>query len=203
MSQQQQAFDKAITLIDKANSEDTNEEVVDAKGWPKELLYSHRMSDMLERYIPDADYASRLAVRAQHIQRWKSPRSDYPMNRKGYHQWRTGLYKFHAETAAALLRQAGCDPETVERVQQAVGKRALKSNKDTQLVEDVAGLVFIEHYMQQFADKHPEYDEAKWIDIIRKTWRKMSEQAHEFSLSGGIRLPEPLIPLIRKAVADD
>lgn len=202
MTQQLQAYDKAIALIDAANSEDPNEEVVDAKRWPKELLYAHRMSDMLQRYAPDADEAARLAIRAQHIQRWKSPRSDYPMNRKGYHQWRTGLYGFHAEAAAELLQQAGVAADTIERVRQAVGKRALKSNSDTQMVEDVAGLVFIEHYMQAFADKHPEYDEAKWIDIIRKTWRKMSAQAHEFSLSGDVTLPEPLIPLIRKAVAE-
>ncbi|MEN8214345.1 MAG: DUF4202 domain-containing protein [Pseudomonadota bacterium] len=200
---QQQAYDKAIALIDAANREDPNEEVVDGESWPKELLYSERMSDMLQRYMPDADEASRLAVRAQHIQRWKSPRGDYPMDRKGYHQWRTGLYKFHAGSAAELLQQAGMDADVIERVKQAVGKRALKSNSDTQLVEDIAGLVFIEHYMQAFADKHPEYDEAKWIDIIRKTWRKMSEQAHQFALSGEVRLPEPLIPLIQKAVTSD
>ncbi len=202
MTQQLQAYVKAIALIDAANSEDPNEEVVDAKRWPKELLYAHRMSDMLQRYAPDADEAVRLAIRSQHIQRWKSPRSDYPMNRKGYHQWRTGLYRFHAETAAELLQQADVAADTIERVRQAVGKRALKSNSDTQMVEDVAGLVFIEHYMQAFADKHPEYDEAKWIDIIRKTWRKMSLQAHEFSLSGGVKLPEPLIQLIQKAVVE-
>ncbi len=202
MTQQLQAYDKAIALIDAANSEDPNEEVVDAKRWPKELLYAHRMSDMLQRYAPDADEAVRLAIRSQHIQRWKSPRSDYPMNRKGYHQWRTGLYRFHAETAAELLQQADVAADTIERVRQAVGKRALKSNSDTQMVEDVAGLVFIEHYMQAFADKHPEYEELKWIDIIRKTWRKMSPQAQQFALSGSVKLPEPLVPLIQKAVAN-
>ena len=29
----------------------------------------------------------------------------------------------------------------------------------------------------------------------------MSDEGHEFALSGGIKLPEPLIPLIQKAVA--
>jgi hypothetical protein len=144
----------------------------------------------------------KLSIHAQHIQRWKSPRSDYPMNRKGYHQWRTGLYTFHAETVARLLVQAGYEDEIIDRVKQAVGKKSLKTNADTQLVEDVAGLVFIEHYMQAFADKHPEYDEQKWIDIIRKTWKKMSDQAHQFALAGHIALPAPLVPLIQKAVSD-
>jgi hypothetical protein len=196
-----QQFDKAIELIDAANSEDPNQETSDGKNWPKELLYSHRMSDMLQRYAPDADEAMKLAIRAQHIQRWKSPRSDYPMNRKGYFQWRTSLYTFHAETVAALLVKAGYDDEFIERVKLAVSKKSLKTNPDTKLLEDVTGLVFIEHYMLDFAGKHPEYDEAKWLDIIRKTWRKMTEQAHQFALDGHITLPEPLVPLIQKAVS--
>ena len=201
MSPQPQ-YDHAIALIDAANAEDPNTETVDGKVWPKELLYSHRMSDILQRYAPDADEAQRLAIRAQHIQRWKTPRSAYPMDRQGYHQWRTGLYKFHAETAATLLTRAGYGNEVIERVKQAVGKRALKVNLDTQLLEDVAGLTFIEHYMLDFAAKHPEYDEAKWLDIIRKTWKKMSNRAQKFAQSGGIKLPEPLIPLIQKAVSE-
>ncbi|MGB5397317.1 MAG: DUF4202 domain-containing protein [Gammaproteobacteria bacterium] len=194
-------FNTAIKLIDAANSEDPNIESSDGKDWPKELLYSHRMSDMIERYAPEADDAMKIAVRAQHIQRWKSPRSDYPMDRKGYHQWRTRLYTFHADTVAALLVKAGYDNDFIERVKLAVSKKSLKTNPDTQMLEDVIGLVFIEHYMLEFAGKHPEYDEAKWIDIIRKTWRKMSERAHQFALGGNITLPEPLVPLIQKAVA--
>lgn len=201
MSQTQQNFEKAVELIDAANSEDPNMETADGKEWPKELLYSHRMSDMLDRYAPDADEAMKLAIRAQHIQRWKSARSDFAEGRQGYLQWRTGLYKFHAETAGKLMAQAGYDDKTIDRVKQAVGKRALKVNPDSQLLEDVADLVFIEHYMLEFAGKHPEYDEEKWLDIVRKTWKKMSERAQQFALSGKLKLPEPLIPLIQKAVS--
>ena len=198
----QTKFEKAIALIDAANSEDPNKVSEAGKEWPKELLYSHRMSDMLQRFAPDADDAMKLAIRAQHIQRWKSARSDYPMDRQGYLQWRTALYKFHAETAGQLLQQAGYDEDFINRVKQAVGKRGIKTNPDTQLLEDVTDLVFIEHYMLEFAGKHPEYDEAKWLEIIRKTWKKMSETGQQFALAGKIKLPDPLIPLIQKAVTN-
>jgi hypothetical protein len=197
----EEKFDIATDLIDAANSKDPNQETSDGKDWPKELLYSHRMSDMIERYAADADDAVKLSVRAQHIQRWLSPRSDYPMNRKGYHQWRTNLYKFHAETVAALLVKAGYDDDFIARVKLAVGKKSLKTNPDTQMLEDVIALVFIEHYMLGFVSRHPEYSEEKWLDIIRKTWRKMSDKAQQFALGGQITLPESLIPLIQKAVA--
>ena len=202
MSQEQSAFEKSMALIDAANSEDPNREMVDGKDWPKELLYSHRMTDMQQRYAPDADEAMKLALRAQHIQRWKSRRDAYPMDRIGYLQWRKDLYKIQAQTAADLLAQAGYDDEVIERVKNAVAKKAIKENPDTQLLEDVTGLVFIEHYMLAFANKHPEYDEDKWLDIIRKTWNKMTDRAQQFALSGSVKLPEPLVPLVQKAVAN-
>ena len=197
----QQAFDEVVKMMDTANSEDPNIETAEGKEWPKELLYSHRMAEMLERYKPMADHVIQLGIRGQHMLRWKSPRDAYSMDRKGYHQWRTALYKFHADSVADLMAKAGFDEESLERVRQAVGKKGIKTNEDTQLLEDVAALVFIEHYMLAFAEKHPEYDEAKWIDIIRKTWRKMTDDAHEFALSGKLVLPEPLIPLIQKSLA--
>ncbi len=193
-------FQAAIAAFDRENAGDPNHEIADGKEYPKELLYAQRMTAMQERYVPEASEAVQLAVRAQHIQRWKIPRSEFPMDRQGYLQWRTKLYKFHAETAGRLLQQAGYDEGMVDRVMAIVSKKGLKVNPETQLMEDVAGLVFIEHYMLGFAAQHPEYDEEKWIQIIRKTWQKMSTRAHEFALSGKLVLPEVLLPLILKAV---
>lgn len=193
-------YQAAIDAFDTANSEDPNKEIFEGKEYPKELLYAQRMTAMQERYAPDASEAVKLAVRAQHIQRWKSPRSDFPMDKPGYMLWRTGLYKFHAETAGSLMKSVGYDDEMIERVKTIVSKKGLKTNSETQLMEDVVDLVFLEHYMVGFASGHPEYDEEKWVLIIRKTWNKMSEQAHEFALAGKIALPEALVPLILKAI---
>jgi hypothetical protein len=197
-------FDKAIALFDAANAEDPRSDTDPATGQavPRELLYGQRMSEMLQRFAPEASEAVQLAVRAQHIQRWKTPRESYPMDRQGYLQWRTGLYKFHAETAGALMAQAGYDDEIIERVKTAVGKKALKVNAESQMLEDVADLVFIEYYMLEFAGKKGDYTEEKWLDIIRKTWKKMSDAGHAFALSGKLKLPEALVPLITKAISD-
>jgi hypothetical protein len=202
MTHSQSSYQKALALIDEANSADPNQvQDDDGKEWPKELLYSERMSEMLQRYAPDADDVMKLAIRAQHIERWKSPRDAYPMDRIGYLKWRKDLYKIQADTAARLLQQSGYGEEAIDRLRKAVAKKNIKGNPDTQLLEDVTDLVFMEHYMLEFVGKHPEYDEAKWIDIIQKTWNKMSGEAQEFALSGEVRLPESLLPVIRKAVS--
>ena len=202
MSQPQSVLERALALIDAANSEDPNQVNADGKNWPKELLYSRRMSDMLQRYAPGADDAIQLAIRAQHVQRWKSPRDAYPMDRIGYLQWRKDLYKIQAQTAVDLLVQAGYAEDVTDRVYQAVAKLKIKENPDTQMLEDVTDLVFIEHYLEAFVDRHPEYDEEKWLDIVRKTWKKMSGRAQQFALSGSIKVPEQLVPLIQKAVSN-
>ena len=123
MPEKQSTYDKARALIDAANREDPNRVTADGKDWPKELLYSERMSDMLERYRPDADDAMKLAIRAQHVERWKSPRNAYPMDRIGYLTWRKDLYKIQANTAVNLLLQAGYDDDVTERVRNAVAKK--------------------------------------------------------------------------------
>lgn len=199
---QSEKLDQVIALIDETNKLDPNTDKDSAgQEWPKELLYSMRMSDMLERYTPEADEVAQISMRGQHIKRWTSDRKTFPMDRQGYFQWRTQLYKFHAETTAEIMQKVGYDEDSIERVKKAVGKKGIKVNPDTQLLEDVTDLVFIEHYMLAFAEKHPEYDEKKWIDIVRKTWLKMSENAQQFALAGKITLPEPLIPLIQKSIA--
>jgi hypothetical protein len=193
-------YQAALAAFDQANAQDPNKEMADGKEYPKELRYAERMSEMQERYAPEASEAVKLAVRAQHIERWKISRTDYPQNRQGYLQWRIRLYKFHAEIAGDILHAAGYGDTMISRVKAIVSKKGLKVNPEVQLLEDVAGLVFLDHYMDGFAAKHTEYDNEKWIRIIRKTWQKMSVRAREFALAGKIKLPRVLMPLILKAV---
>lgn len=190
-------FEHTLARFDAANAKDPNLD----EGQPKELLYGQRMSDMIGRFAPDASEASQLAVRAQHIQRWTVPRNSYPMTKEGYHAWRTGLYTFHADTAGELMREAGYDDSMIERVKKAVGKRGIKVNPESQLLEDIANLVFIEHYLLAFANSKLDYDEEKWLEILRRTWGKMSKNAQTYALSGQIKLPESLVPLITKAIS--
>ncbi len=194
MSESQQ-FQRAVALIDAANGEDPNRETWQGREWPKELLYSQRMSEWLARLAPDADEALRLAARAQHIRRWQVPRDSYPRTRDGYLRWRTVLYEFHAQQAAALLSEAGYDEEALTRVSRILRKRGLKREEDSQLIEDVACLVFLEHYFAAFA---PGHDPAKVIDIVRKTWKKMSDAARQAAL--GLALPAEARLLVEQAL---
>ena len=190
-----------IEAIDAANAADPNRVKHAGQALAKESLYSMRMTDMLNRFNPQADELMHIAARGQHIERWRSPRSDFPMGMQGYYQWRTALYDFHAERVTTLMQQAGYSSDECERVYAAVAKKNIKRNPDSQLIADIASLVFIEHYMLDFASSKPDYDEQKWLGIIRKTWQKMSNEAHEFVLAGNISLPEPLKPIITKALS--
>jgi hypothetical protein len=172
-------FQEVVKLVDQANSQDPNKEVFEGKEYPKEILYSNRMVRVLNNFYPDASDALQIAVRCQHICRWESPRSSYEMNRTGYLLWRKDLKKFHAKKASEIMSSVGCDTEVIEKVSFLLQKKQLKRNEETQVLEDVACLVFLEFYFEAFAKK---YEEAKLIDIVQKTWRKMSEKGHEAAL---------------------
>ena len=182
-------FDVAIRLIDQANAEDPH---------GKELLYSQRMSNWLERVEPGASEALRLAARAQHVRRWAIPRSDYPMDRIGYLTWRTTLGKFHAEEATRILREVGYDEATIGRVASLVRKERIKSDAEAQTLEDVICLVFLENYFAEFAASH---DEEKVVNILRKTWRKMSERGRGVALT--LEIPPAARRLVERALAGE
>jgi hypothetical protein len=189
-------FAEAIRLFDAANSEDPNlEPGTDGQPVPKELLYAQRMTDCLARVAPDAPEAVQLAARCQHIRRWSIPRQDFPMTRPGYHQWRNTLKKYHAELAGQLMQQAGYEPDMIERVQQLVQKLRLKDDPEVQLLEDVICLVFLEYYFLPFAAQHPE---EKIIEIVQKTWPKMTARGHELALQ--LPLPPLALALVGKAL---
>ena len=67
---------------------------------------------------------------------------------------------------------------------------------DCQLLEDVICLVFLEYYLAGFAQEH---DEPKLINILRRTWRKMSARGQQAALE--LKLPEHLRRVVEKAIA--
>jgi len=193
-------FERAIARFDVANAADPNRETIDGVLRPRELAYAERMTAMLARFAPGAPEVVRLAARCQHIERWKIPRADYPMDRIGYLQWRKRLNKFHGEVAGALLREVGYDEATVARVARLLMKEGLKSDPEAQTLEDVVDLVFLESYLAEFVAKHGEYDAAKFGEILAKTAKKMSPRGRAAALTL-IALPPDLAPLVRTVMA--
>ena len=189
-------FRRAVERFDAANGEDPNLELAGGVEQPKELVYARRMTARLDRFRPDAPEAVRLAARCQHIRRWTIPRAGYPAGREGYRRWRTDLARFHADTAAVILRDVGYGDEVVARVGSLLRKERLKADPEVQLLEDVICLVFIEHYLAGFAPKH---DEETLAGVLRKTWRKMSDEGHRAALA--LDLPENVRAVVERAVA--
>jgi hypothetical protein len=188
-------FEQAIASFDALNRQDPVLEDAEGKTYPKELLYSERMSAMLKRYVPEASEALQLAARCQHIQRWKIARASYPMTKAGYYQWRTELKSFHADITRQVLADAGYDDATVARVCALVKKALPADDAEAQILEDVVVLVFLESYLEQFVASHADYDAAKFADILNKTLRKTSAKARSAAQTM-ITLPAGLRPLL-------
>ena len=183
----------ALAAIDAVHAEDPEKDV---GGRPRELVYAERMSAWLDRLSPQASESLRLATRCQHLRRWAIPRASYPQGKVGYLRWRKDESLAHATLAGEILRHAGYDAQAIGRVQSLVKKERIKHDPEAQALEDATCLVFLEHELAPFAAKHPD---DKVIDILRKTWPKMSAQGQQAAL--GLTLPAPLRALVETALA--
>ena len=189
-------FDSVINRIDEINAEDPNVTVFEGSNFPKELIYSRRMTEMLFQYEEQPSTELQIACRGQHIKRWHIPRSEYPMDRPGYLKWRTMLKLFHGELLSEIMTDEGFDQSSIDQVILLVTKKKLKSDMESKKLEDIACLVFLQYYFAEFASQHPE---DKIIDIVQKTWIKMTEKGHEMALK--LDLGEKELKLVKKALA--
>lgn len=165
---------QAISDIDKVNSQDPNMESEKGKEYPKELLYSVRMTSILSEFAPEAGELIHIAARGQHIGRWNIARTEYPEGKLGYHQWRRKLTAYHCKQVSIILTEQAYSKEEIEQVENLIKKKDLKNMPDAQLLQDVVSLVFLKYYVLEFAEKHlPE----KVEDILKKMLNKMSEKA--------------------------
>lgn len=178
------SLDRARELIDAAHAGDPKRT---ADGRPAELVYADRMEAWVARAAAEPTPLLRLAARCQHLERWSVPRNTFPDGRAGYLKWRQSLYKKQADRARELLLQAGVAAREADEVAVWVSKSAMKTNPGTQALEDAACLVFLENEIEAFAAQHADYPREKFVEIIRKTWKKMSPRGQELAKTIALR----------------
>ncbi len=173
-------FTQAIEKIDAVNAEDPNWLEVDGEQRPLEVVHAERRTEWVRRLVgrDEASEALLLATRGQHIRRWEIPRNTYPRTRDGYLKWRQALKQFHADKTGEILQTVGYNDEEIERVKVLILKKRLKLDPEVQALEDSLCLVFLEQQFSEFARKEAD----KIVEIVRKTWRKMSPRGQKFAL---------------------
>lgn len=190
------AFDQTLAAIDALHAEDPRSTILaDGTSMPKELAYAQRMSGWLDRVHDAPDDVLRLAVRAQHLQRWLVPRDEYPEGRVGYLTWRRDQGKRAGETTVQLMQEAGYSAEDAQRVTAMIGKKGLGRDPDVQALEDCACLVFLENY---FADFSRKIEHDHMVRIVQMTWRKMSPRAHALALK--LPMSDASLALVKEAL---
>lgn len=174
-------FARAHAKICQAHDEDPNKHTTsDGKEIPYETHYAEQMELYLSKRAPDASDVLKLAVCGQHFRRWEVPRDSFPKTKIGYHSWRTHLKKRQAQQVSDILKECGYSDEDVTRCLGLIQKDGLKQGEDeVQILEDVACLVFLDDQFDEFKDKH---DEDKIVNILKKTWVKMSKHGQDLAL---------------------
>ena len=188
-------YDRARELIDSAHAADPTRA---PEGRAAELVYADRVETWVVKLIPTATPILRLAARCQHLERWLTPRASFPEGKVAYLNWRRSLYTKQADRARELLLAAGVSAVEADEVAVWVSKTGLKTNPGTQALEDAAVLVFLENEIGAFAAQHAEYPREKFVDILKKTWRKLSPAAQQAALA--LDLPPAIASLVGEAL---
>jgi hypothetical protein len=192
-------LDDLFEAIDAANADDPRRVVgEDGEERSFENLYSRRMSAWLEAIYPDASNLLKIAARAQHLRRWDIHRENYSVGRHGYNEWRKECRLHHAHLAGELMREHGYDETSITHVGALLRKEQLKKDPESQALENVAAIVFLEHYFDDFQAKYADYDDDKIIDILGKTLCKMSPKGHAAALA--LPLPNRTRALVSAAI---
>jgi len=198
MTEQGKQLEAVLAAIDEANSDDPRMTVVDSATRPYEVVYSERMTERLAAMYPEASELLCIAARAQHIRRWDIPRNRYPEGRAGYNDWRKACREHHGELVSRIMADHGYGGEDIAHVIKLIKKEQLKKDRESQALENVVDVVFIDHYFDEFIAKSPSYSDEKIIDILGKTMRKMSPKGHQAALA--LDLPERTRALVMAAV---
>jgi hypothetical protein len=198
MSAPANKLDDLFAAIDAANADDPRQVVVEGVERPFEVLYSEQMSARLDALYPAASDLLKIAARSQHLRRWEIRREDYPVGRHGYNDWRKECRQHYARLASALMREHGYDDASIAHVGSLLRKEQLKKEPESQALENVAAIVFLEHYFDAFHAKYADYDDDKIIDIIGKTLCKMSPKGHAAALA--LPLPSRTRALVNAAI---
>jgi Domain of unknown function (DUF4202) len=187
----------AIARFDEVNAQDPTKVTAQQALRPRELLFAERLEAWVFKLDSNPSPALRLSARCQHLGRFEVPRKSYPEGRVAYLKWRKDLAHFHAEKAGVIMREAGISDEVIEQVRRIQLKQELKQNPDTQTMEDALCLSFLEFELDEFAEKH---DDAKVIEILQKSWRKMSPRAHGLALT--LPFTGRTLDLVRRATSE-
>ncbi len=191
-------FETVIKAIDTVNAEDPRTTTIDGVEYPYETVYADRMTATLARMYPEASELLRIAARAQHIRRWQIPRDTYPRNREGYQKWRLSMRQLHSDLVGDIMAKNGYSADDIALVGSFLRKERLKREADSQALENVVDVVFIDFYWDEFVAKFPDYDDDKLIDIVGKTLRKMSSHGHQAALA--LDLPAATAKIVLAAV---
>lgn len=180
-------FARALERFEAAHREDPRRIEVDGEAIPLSTHYHRRLGHWVLRFAPDASLPLRLAAACQHIRRWQIPRADYGAGRRGYRRWRSDLANMHADIARDVLTEVGFGEDVIDRVETLLRKVGMSHDAEVQLMEDAVCMVFFELEYVDLAAKH---DDEKMVDILRRTWAKMSEAGHRAALEMAGELPE-------------
>lgn len=170
---------QTIFLLQEELKKDLRHEKVLGVDGPRDFLFTKRVVDWILKLDPQASQILVLSAWGHILNRWKLTRYNYPMTTAGYHKWRKAQSRLSADDVEKILRGVGSPDETIRRVRELILKTTFPQDLESRLLEDALCLAFLEIKFESYI---PEWDEEKYIRILKGTLKKMTPKAQELAL---------------------
>ena len=155
MSAPQSRLDATLAAIDAANADDPRAaSQTEDSDTAFEELYARAHERALYAVYPEASDLLQIAARAQHLRRWEISREDLSRRAPGLQRVAQDLPR--ASCGARGRDHAGPRLERGEaaHVGVLIRKEQLKKEPESQALENIAAIVFLEHYFDDFLAKY-------------------------------------------------
>eukprot|EP00775_Hariotina_reticulata_P002487 gene2487-2790_t len=175
-SSERPKLDKAIALIDAANSEDPSRVQVDGESAPYRVAYSRWLTDWVKRVDPKASDELLILARGKSIQSWKLSdikRDDYAPNTPGQRQWEVDRKKWLAQRLLDVVKEAGYDESTQLLIEDVMMSRNLPDPRDIRKYDLIGVFGMVNYRTLAAVCMLQTLDDAEALLFLEKNFEEM------------------------------
>ena len=195
-----QPFQDAVAAFQEIHRSDPRRIQLPEGESPWSVYYHQRLLYWVRELSPEAPEEMLVAAHSQHLRRWQTPRDRFPAGRTGYRSWRKAAARNQLAETEEILKKVGYSAGFISRVSDFLMKRRRRLDPQVATFEDAICLVFLENELLAFAATQPR---SKVIEVLRKTWKKMSQAGQKEALELKQKLPQEAADLLLEALSEE
>jgi len=169
-------LEKAMALIDEANSKDPSRVTWEGEKVPYRLLYSQWLTEWVQKMDPKASDELLLLARGRNVEGWRLSeikRDDYAPNTAGVRQWEMDRRKWQAGRLVSIMKDAGYSEASCKLVEDVMADKGIPDPRDIRVYDLVGPLGMINYRLLEQASMVQTLRDADALVFMERSFPQM------------------------------